>query len=34
MFKKIREAMFKELNENITTMTQQIENLNKEIKIF
>lgn len=33
MFKKIREAMFKELNENIT-MTQQIENLNKEIKIF
>lgn len=33
-FKEVKEAMFKELKENIVTMSQQIETLNKERKKF
>lgn len=34
MFKKLKKIMSKELNESMMTMTYQIENINKEMKII
>lgn len=34
MFKELKENMFKELKINMTVMTQQIDNINKDIEII
>lgn len=34
MFKKIKETVLKELKENMRTVSQQIDNINKEINFY
>lgn len=34
MFKKIKETVLKELKENMRTVSQQVDNINKEINFY
>ena len=34
MFKELKETMFKELKKNLTTISYQIQDINKEIEII